>query len=102
MSLVKKVIDECFMPVTIGGGIHSKDHIQQLLAIGADKVLIKSKAITDPEFIANAVEYFGSQCISIAVDIIKKEGNYMIYYDGEKKSHLKILFKIWKLLVLAK
>lgn len=89
LSLVKKVIDECFMPVTIGGGIHSKDHIQQLLAIGADKVLIKSKAITDPEFIANAVEYFGSQCISIAVDIIKKEGNYMIYYDGEKKIPFK-------------
>ena len=89
LSLVKKVIDECFMPVTIGGGIHSKDHIQQLLAIGADKVLIKSKAITDPEFIANAVEYFWESMYLYSSRYNKKEGNYMIYYDGEKKIPFK-------------
>ncbi len=79
LSLVKKVIDECFMPVTIGGGINTFDDINNLLGIGADKILIKSKAIDDPIFIENAVKYFGSQCISISVDVIKKNEQFFIY-----------------------
>lgn len=85
LSLVKKVIDECFMPVTIGGGIKTHENIQNLLRIGADKVLIKSKAITNPKFIADAVEYFGSQCISIAVDVIKKNNRYFIHHSNKKQ-----------------
>ena len=54
LPLVKKIIDECFMPVTIGGGIRSFEDINDLLGIGADKVLIKSMALQDPKFIINA------------------------------------------------
>lgn len=79
LNLVKRVIDECFMPVTIGGGIQTHEQINALLGIGADKVLIKSKALNDTEFIKKAVEYYGSQCISIAADVIVRNGEYQIY-----------------------
>ena len=78
LNLVKSVIEECFMPVTIGGGINSFQDISNLLKIGADKVLIKTKAINDINFIKKVVEYFGSQCISISVDAFIKENKYYI------------------------
>lgn len=78
LPLVKKIIDECFMPVTIGGGVETFEDINDLLRIGADKVIIKTKAIEDPSFISKAVDYFGSQCISIAVDVELINGNYFI------------------------
>ena len=86
LPLVKKIIDECFMPITIGGGIKTSKDISDLLLIGADKVLIKTSSIESPEFISEAVSYFGSQCISIAVDVVKKGTTYWIYY--EKKNIL--------------
>ena len=55
LALVKKIIDECFMPVTIGGGIQTFEDINDLLRIGADKVLIKSMALKDPKFIIKVV-----------------------------------------------
>lgn len=79
LKLVKEVIKECFMPVSIGGGIKSIEDINDLLKIGADKVIIKNKAIEDGKFVETAVNFFGSQCISIAVDAYKKEdGSYYI------------------------
>ncbi|MDB4186043.1 HisA/HisF-related TIM barrel protein [Flavobacteriaceae bacterium] len=89
LPLVKKVIDECFMPVTIGGGIRTFEDINDLLGIGADKVLIKSKALQNPEFIVKAVEYFGSQCISIAVDVIVKDREYLIHQKNDEKVLMK-------------
>lgn len=85
LPLVKKVIDECFMPVTIGGGIQTFNDINDLLHIGADKVLIKTMALEDPDFIVKAVQYFGSQCISIAVDVILEDGQYWIYQNNYEK-----------------
>jgi cyclase len=79
LKLVADVIRECYMPVAIGGGIQSLEDINQLLRIGADKVVIKTKALTDPNFIREAVRFFGSQCISISVDVIKRNGSYYIH-----------------------
>ncbi len=87
LSLVRKIINECFMPVTIGGGIQTFEDINDLLRIGADKVVIKTKAIKDPKFISDAVSYFGSQCISISVDTIFEQDSYWIY-NNEKTSLL--------------
>ncbi len=81
LKLVGDVIKECFMPVTIGGAVSTIDDINNLLKIGADKVAIKSAALTDIEFIREAVDFFGSQCISIAVDGVKKEDNYYIHNE---------------------
>src|SRR5687767_15081920 len=73
LHLVRDVIKECFMPVSIGGGIQSIADINDLLRIGADKVIIKSNALTNPQFIKDSVDFFGSQCISISVDAKKED-----------------------------
>lgn len=79
LKLVGEVIKECYMPVAIGGGIESIEDISNLLKIGADKVVIKTKSLTDIAFIKQAVAFFGSQCIAIAVDAIKKDSGYAIF-----------------------
>lgn len=79
LKLVADVIKECYMPVAIGGGIETISDINNLLKIGADKVIIKTKALTDLSFIKESVNFFGSQCITIAVDVIQKDDQYKIY-----------------------
>ena len=79
LKLVADVIKECYMPVAIGGGIETIQDINDLLKIGADKVVIKTKALVDIDFIKEAVAFFGSQCISIAVDAFKTPEGYIIY-----------------------
>lgn len=79
LKLVADVIKECYMPVAIGGGIETIQDINDLLKIGADKVIIKTKALIDIDFIKEAVAFFGSQCISIAVDAFKTSEGYKIY-----------------------
>jgi cyclase len=81
LKLVQDVINECFMPVGIGGGINSLDDINNLLKIGADKVIIKSEAITNSNFIKEASNFFGSQCITISLDVITRGNSYYIYND---------------------
>ena len=81
LTITKKIIDECFMPVAIGGGISTLNDINNLLKIGADKVIIKTVAIQNPTFISEASSVFGSQCISVAVDVINLEGEYFIHND---------------------
>jgi cyclase len=79
LKLVADVIKECYMPVAIGGGIETIQDINDLLKIGADKVIIKTKALVDINFIKEAVAFYGSQCISIAVDAYKTSQGYKIY-----------------------
>lgn len=87
LKIASDVISECFMPVAIGGGIESIADINDLLKIGADKVVIKSKALIDTDFIKDAVDFFGSQCISISLDVYNSPNGYKIYnYFGIDKS----------------
>ena len=79
LKLVSDVIKECYMPVAIGGGINSLEDINNLLKIGADKVVIKTKALLDKQFIKDAVNFYGSQCISIAVDAYFTSNGYKIF-----------------------
>jgi cyclase len=79
LKLVSDVIKECYMPVAIGGGIETIQDINDLLKIGADKVIIKAKALVDIDFIKEAVAFYGSQCISISVDAFKSTEGYKIY-----------------------
>ena len=88
LKLIGEVIKECYMPVAIGGGIETINDINSLLKIGADKVVIKTKALTDIAFIKEAVSFFGSQCICIAVDAYQTPEGYKIHNKLNIDIHL--------------
>jgi cyclase len=67
-DMVDRVATQCFMPFTVGGGIRSLRDIRELLLAGADKVSINSAAVARPEFVAEAANKFGAQCIVVAID----------------------------------
>ena len=67
-DVVGKTAEQCFMPLTVGGGVRTIDDIRNLLLAGADKVSINTTAVKNPDFVAEAARKFGSQCIVVAVD----------------------------------
>jgi cyclase len=76
LDMVRRTAEACFMPVTVGGGVRSVDDIRALLKSGADKVSINTAAVNRPEFVKEAAEKFGDQCIVVAIDAkkVSKEG----------------------------
>lgn len=84
-NLIEKVSEECFMPLTIGGGVDSIEDIRSLLKAGADKVLICSAAVKNPRLIKEASDIFGTQCIVICIDVKLIFGNYVIYTNCSKQ-----------------
>jgi cyclase len=67
-DVVRRTAEECFMPLTVGGGVRTTEDIRRLLLAGADKVSINTAAIIRPEFVHEAAQKFGSQCIVAAID----------------------------------
>jgi len=67
-DVVARTAEQCFMPLTVGGGVRTVDDIRKLLLAGADKVSINTAAVHNPEFVREASEKFGAQCIVVAVD----------------------------------
>jgi cyclase len=67
-DVVARTAEQCFMPLTVGGGVRSLDDIRKLLLAGADKTSINTAAVARPDFVAEAAEKFGSQCIVVAID----------------------------------
>ena len=86
ISIVEKTAAEVFIPLTVGGGIRSINNIQNLLKAGADKVSINSAALKDPNVIKIASQYFGSQCIVVAVDVKKNNNHWTVYSHGGTKN----------------
>jgi cyclase len=68
LEIVRRTAAECFMPLTVGGGVSSVEDVRKLLLAGADKVSINTAAVREPELIRRAAEKFGSQCITVAID----------------------------------
>ena len=86
LDTVSAVADECFIPLTVGGGIRTRDDIKETLRAGADKVSINTGALERPELISEGAEAFGNQCIVISVDARRRfddEGEYYAEVDGE-------------------
>jgi len=67
-DVVRRTAEECFMPLTVGGGIRTVEDVRRLLLAGADKVSINTAAVARPEFVREAAQKFGSQCIVAAID----------------------------------
>jgi len=90
VHVVEAVASQVFIPLTVGGGIRKLEDIRRMLNAGADKVGINSAAITNPEFVREAAEKFGSQCIVVAIDAkrVSKEGEpsrWEIFTHGGRK-----------------
>ncbi|MCK4864813.1 MAG: imidazole glycerol phosphate synthase subunit HisF [Gammaproteobacteria bacterium] len=90
VHMVEEVASQVFIPLTVGGGIRKVEDIRTMLNAGADKVGINSAAVFNPEFVKEAAEKFGSQCIVIAIDAKKvssdgEENRWEIYTHGGRK-----------------
>ena len=67
-DVVQRTAEQCFMPLTVGGGVRTVEDVRKLLLAGADKVSINTAAVTNPEFVREAAQKFGNQCIVVAID----------------------------------
>ena len=87
LDVVRRTAEACFMPLTVGGGVRTVDDIRTLLTYGADKVSINSAAVARREFVKEAAEKFGDQCIVVAIDA-KRTGSdrWEIFTHGGRKS----------------
>ncbi|MFD1512375.1 imidazole glycerol phosphate synthase subunit HisF [Halomarina rubra] len=86
LDVVGQVADECFIPLTVGGGIRTRDDIKETLRAGADKVSITTGALERPELITEGARAFGNQCIVISVDARRRydeAGDHYEQVDGE-------------------
>ena len=85
-DVVRRTAAACFMPLTVGGGVRVVDDIRNLLLAGADKVSINSAAVARREFVKEAAEKFGSQCIVVAIDAKETTpGKFEIFTHGGRK-----------------
>ncbi len=85
LDVVARTADEIFMPLTVGGGINKLEDIRKLLRAGADKVSINTGAVARPEFVREAAETFGSQCIVVAIDAKKAGKGWEVFTHGGRK-----------------
>ena len=82
-DIVKKTAKECFVPLTVGGGVRTIENIRELLLAGADKVSINTEAVNNIKFVKEAARKFGSQCIVVAIDAKKvSENKWEIFTHG--------------------
>ncbi len=86
-DVVRRTAEQCFMPLTVGGGVRVNDDIRKLLLAGADKVSINTAAVHRPEFVREAAEKFGSQCIVVAIDAKQTgPGKFEIFTHGGRNA----------------
>ncbi len=85
-DVVRRTAEECFMPLTVGGGVRAIEDVRRLLLAGADKVSVNTAAVARPEFVREAAEKFGSQCIVAAIDAKEKEpGRWEVFTHGGRR-----------------
>jgi len=87
VEVIERAADQCFMPLTVGGGLRSVEDMYAMLRAGADKISINSSALADPTLITAGAEKFGSQCIVVSIDA-KKSGpdKWEVFSHGGRKA----------------
>jgi cyclase len=86
-DVVTRTAEQCYIPLTVGGGVRSRDDVRDLLLAGADKVSFNSAAVANPDVVARAADHFGSQCIVVAIDAkTVNPGKWEIFTHGGRKS----------------
>lgn len=87
VDVIERAADQCFMPMTVGGGLRSVDDIYTMLRAGADKVSLNSSALATPELIRAGAEKFGSQCIVVSIDAKKvAPDRWEVFSHGGRKA----------------
>lgn len=85
-SLITSISERCFVPLTVGGGIHDMEDIRQVIRAGADKISINSEAVSNPAFITEGAKIYGKQCIVVSMDaMLHDNGRYEVCVDSGKK-----------------
>lgn len=84
VELVERVAKEVFIPFTVGGGISDLEDIRAILSAGADKISFNSAAIKNPSIVSDTANYFGSQCIVVALDAKRVEGDFWVFSNAGK------------------
>lgn len=86
-DVIARTAEQCFMPLTVGGGVRTVEDIRKLLLAGADKVSINTAAVNNPDFVREAAHKFGSQCITVAVDAKSVgEGRFEVFTHGGRNA----------------
>jgi cyclase len=86
LDVVRRTAEACFMPVTVGGGVRTVDDIRALLRSGADKVSINTAAVHRREFVKEAAEKFGDQCVVVAIDAKRVKDRWEIFTHGGRNA----------------
>lgn len=89
LDVVRRTASECFMPLTVGGGLRTVENIRDMLNAGADKVSLNTAAILNPDLIQQAAAKFGNQCIVVAIDAKRvpgAEARWEVYTHGGRKT----------------
>lgn len=86
LDVVRRTAEACFMPVTVGGGVRTVDDIRVLLRSGADKVSINTAAVHRREFVKEAAEKFGDQCVVVAIDAKRVKDRWEIFTHGGRNA----------------
>jgi cyclase len=87
LDLVTRTAEQCFMPLTVGGGVRTPEDVRKLLLAGADKVSFNSAAVARPDVVAEAADRFGSQCIVVAIDAkTVSPGKWEIFTHGGRRA----------------
>jgi cyclase len=87
LEVVAATAEQCFMPLTVGGGLRTVEDIRRMLAAGADKVSLNTAAVLSPELIRNGAERFGNQCIVLAIDArrVPDQDRWEVYTHGGRR-----------------
>jgi len=86
-DVVARTAERCFMPLTVGGGVRTVDDVRKLLLAGADKTSINTAAVNRPDFVREAAEKFGSQCIVVAIDARQvSPGKWEVFTHGGRNA----------------
>ncbi len=89
LDVVERTASQCFMPLTVGGGLRTLEDIRKMLNAGADKVSLNTSAITNPDLVSEASAKFGNQCIVVAIDAKKDGDSWSVYtHGGRNKTNL--------------
>src|SRR5256885_4660990 len=87
VEVIERAADQCFMPLTVGGGLRSVEDMYTMLRAGADKISINSSALANPELIRAGAEKFGSQCIVVSIDAKKTlPDRWEVFSHGGRKA----------------